>query len=230
MTKLVAAVILGLTLGVSAQDQGRYRDFQLGTSLASVSALTGTPISDARLIHERPVLMQELRWIPSQSTSVPQAIARGAMLQQVVFSFYEDQLSLMMIDYDRFRTAGMTDGDMIQSLSVVYGQPVPAHVSRTVVEGTVEGTVEGMTPRRVAQWVAPDCTVTLSRWAFGTALRLTIESTRLAALARTADAQALVLDARDGPRRDAARLAQEDTNRREALEKTRTTNKATFLP
>jgi len=226
MMKLVAAGVLALTVGVSAQEHGQYRDFQLGTSLASVSALTGTPTSDARLIHERPALMQELRWIPSFATPVPQAIARGASLQQIVFSFYEDQLSLMLIDYDRFRTKGMTDDDMIQSLSALYGQPVPAKASRTVVDGNDEG----MTPRRIAQWVAPDYTVTLSRWAFGTALRLTIESTRLAALARTADARAFVLDAQDAPQRDAARLAREETNRREALEKTRTTNKATFQP
>ena len=69
MIKLVGAAMLAVTVGVSAQDHGQYRDFRLGASLTSVAGLTGTPISDARLIHERPVLMQELRWIPSQSTS-----------------------------------------------------------------------------------------------------------------------------------------------------------------
>jgi len=225
MTKLVAAVVLFLTVGASAQQAGQYRDFQLGMSLAAVSALTGSPVADARLVHHRPALMQELRWTPSSAAPAPQAIAPGASVQQIVFSFYEDQLFRLTIEYDRFRTKGMTDDDMTQSLSAIYGQPAPS--PRTT---PIDGADQSMTPRQVARWVGPDYTATLSRWAFGTALGLTLESPRLADRARVADAEALVLDARDAPQRDAARLAQEDTARREELEKTRTVNKATFQP
>jgi hypothetical protein len=227
MTKRVAALILVLAVHVGAQERGQYRDFQLGTSLASVSALTSVPASNATLIHERPAVMQELRWIPSSSSTAPQSRALGDALQQIVFSFYEDQLSRLMIDYDRSRTGGLTDGDMIEALSAMYGEPLAAKTSGA---DAVERDDESVASRRVAQWVGPGYTATLSRWAYGAAFRLTVESTRLGALARTADARALVLDAQDAPRREAARVEREEQDRRDARDKARRANKATFQP
>lgn len=52
----------------------------------------------------------------------------------------------------------------------------------------------------------------------------------IAALARTAAARALVLDAREAPQREAAREKKEAEDRRAAEEKARVTNKATFRP
>jgi hypothetical protein len=72
--------------------------------------------------------------------------------------------------------------------------------------------------------------VTLSRWAYGTAFRLVVESTRLTTLANTAEARALVLDAEETPYRDATRARREDQDRQAARDKTRSANKATFQP
>jgi hypothetical protein len=56
------AAMLHATAGVlSAQDAGRYRDFQFGTSVASVMALSGAALSDAKVIHRRATLIHELR-------------------------------------------------------------------------------------------------------------------------------------------------------------------------
>lgn len=41
-----------------------------------------------------------------------------------MFSFYNDQLFRLVIDYDRQRTEGMTDADMVQTLSETYGAMV----------------------------------------------------------------------------------------------------------
>jgi len=38
-----------------------------------------------------------------------------------VFSFYNDQLSKLVVDYDHDRTAGLTDTDLIDALSIEYG-------------------------------------------------------------------------------------------------------------
>ena len=38
-------------------------------------------------------------------------------LQQIIFSFYENQLYRMMVDYDRSETKGMTDRDMVDAIS-----------------------------------------------------------------------------------------------------------------
>jgi hypothetical protein len=52
----------------------------------------------------------------------------------------------------------------------------------------------------------------------------------IAALARTAVARAVVLDASEAPQREAAREKREADERRAADEKARLTNKATFRP
>ena len=45
-----------------AQSGQHYREFQLG-DLASVSALAGVAASEARTIHQRPALIQELQFL-----------------------------------------------------------------------------------------------------------------------------------------------------------------------
>ena len=45
-------------------------------------------------------------------------------VQQIVFSFYNDQLFKLVVNYDRQRTDGLTDADMIEALSSWYGPPL----------------------------------------------------------------------------------------------------------
>jgi hypothetical protein len=44
-------------------------------------------------------------------------------VQQIGFSFYNDRLFRIVVDYDRDRTEGMTDADMVEAISAVYGVP-----------------------------------------------------------------------------------------------------------
>jgi hypothetical protein len=67
-TRAAVIVALGLVLSTSAQqgqDPSRYRDFQLGRDLATVSALARIAASDAKTIHLRPAVIQELEWRPA---------------------------------------------------------------------------------------------------------------------------------------------------------------------
>jgi hypothetical protein len=153
-------------------------------------------------------------------------VGLGDALQQIMFSFYDDQLFKLMIDYDRQRTLGMTDADMIEAVSQIYGAPVsPKPPSANILPQD-----EVIASRTVARWTDGMYSATLSRWAYGAAFRLTVGSIALSTLARTADAQALVLDARDAPLLEVARVRQEEQDRRNAQEKARTANKATFRP
>src|SRR5258706_6465966 len=97
-----AALAVALAAGVSAagQDQGQYRDFQLGASVATISTLTETRSADVTVVHERPVVMQELRWIPSSSGAAGRSLARGGGPQQIAFSFYWDQLYPPVVAYE----------------------------------------------------------------------------------------------------------------------------------
>jgi hypothetical protein len=59
-THTLAMVTLGFapsTQSLEAQDRTRYRDFQLGSDLQSVSVLAKVAATDAKTIHQRPAVM-----------------------------------------------------------------------------------------------------------------------------------------------------------------------------
>jgi hypothetical protein len=219
---------LGLVLSTAflqGQGRSRYRDFQLGGDLPSISSLTGVAVSEAKTVHLRPAMMQELRWQRPYSSSDP-TIPQTEPVKQIVFSFYNDQLSKMVVDYDRDRTAGMTDADLIDAISTEYGPLLKPGVrsGRGVVSQVDE---ESGTP--IARWAGADYSVALYR-AYTSDFRLIVASPRLEALARTADVQATRLDDREAPRREIARQKKETEDARASQEKSRIANKAAFRP
>jgi hypothetical protein len=220
---------LGLVLSthsLQSQDRSQYRSYQLGSDLPSVSLLTGIAASEARTIHLRPAIMQELQWQRPYSGSGT-TLAQTDPVKQIVFSFYNDQLSKMVVDYDADRTAGMTDADMIDAISTEYGpQSKPAvRTSRAVA---LRGDQDGGTP--VAQWGDVDYSVVLYRSSYRSTLRMIVTSPRLDALARAANAQAIRLDELEAPRLELARQKKESEDRRASEEKARLANKAVFRP
>lgn len=226
--RALAIGALGLLLSaalLNSQGRPRYRDFQLGGDLASISALTGVAVSEARAIHLRPALMQELRWQRPYSPS-DATLPHTEPVKQIVFSFYKDQLSKLVIDYDHDRTAGLTDADLIDAISTEYG-PRLKPGART--GGSVVTRVEEESGTPVARWSGADYAVVLYR-AYTSDFRLIVASPRLEALARTADVQATRLDDRDAPSRELARQKKETEDARASQEKSRVANKAAFRP
>ncbi len=222
-------VALGLLLSTHAlqgQDRSRYRDFQLGRDLATVSTLARIAASDAKTIHLRPAVIQELEWRPGYLDSGSITTQTDAV-RQIVFRFYNDQLSKVVVDYDRDRTAGMTDVDMIEAISAAYGPPSKTPVKNT---GAVISRVEADSGTPVARWGDADYSVVLYRGSYRSAFRLIVTSPRLEALTRTADAQAILLDEREAPQREIVRQKKEAEAARVAEEKARTVNKAAFRP
>ena len=210
-----------------AQAQGAYRDFNLGASTKSIVELTETRTGDVRLIHERPALMQELRWMPSSYGTARSAPSKGNGVEQIVFSFYENQLSRIAVDYERSRTRGLTDRDVVDELSAVYGATSSSTLASTGDAATGNDSVAA---RVVARWNGPGYAVVLSRWAYGAAFRLVVESTRLAASARADEARAITLDIQEGPQREAARAKRQQQDKDDAETAARGANKATFRP
>ena len=47
-------------------------------------------------------------------------------MHDVQFSFYDDQLYQVVVSYDRERMEGLTDADVVESLSATYGVPLLA--------------------------------------------------------------------------------------------------------
>jgi hypothetical protein len=225
--RLALIVAMGASMPALAQEPGRYREFQLGASVAAISALTDTRVADVTLVHERPAVMQELKWMPSSFGTAGRSLSRGNGLQQVTFSFYENQLYRMMVDYERSQTRGMTDRDVVNAVSTAYGPPSSSKISD---EGTDARGNESVASRLVARWNGPGYAIAVSRWAYGGAWQLVVESTPLAALARTADVRADLLDVQEGPQREAERSRREQQGKNDAEAAAREANKATFLP
>jgi hypothetical protein len=227
--RTLALVVLGLILAtpaLHAQDQSRYRGFQLGSDARSVSALAQVAPSDVKTIHQRPAVMQELQWRISSFVSGSTA-PQTDPVQRIVFSFYNDQLSKIVVDYDHDRTAGLTDADMIDAMSTEYGPPLKPAVKKTrAVTSQVE--LESGTP--IARWGNADSSVVLYRASYMSGFRIIVTSSRLEALAQTADAEAIRLDATEAPQREIARQKKEAEDTRASQEKARLSNKAAFRP
>jgi hypothetical protein len=233
-TRTLTSVALGLVLSTQAlqSQERRYRDFQLGGDLASVSALTGIARSEAKTVHQRPAVMQELEWRPQLSFSSVTPTQTDPV-QQMTFSFLNDQLSKIVVAYDHDRTAGMTDADMIEAISMAYGAPLKPAARKT---GTILPQLDEESGTPVARWGDADYSVVLYRSSdlyrssSSSRFRIIVTSPRLEALARTADAQAIRLDAREAPRREIARQKKEVDDTRVSQEKARIANKAAFRP
>jgi hypothetical protein len=218
------AVILFASWPLAAANFDTYREFRLGASTADVIARTHASERDVKTLHERPALLQELSWRPLYSTG--NSVADRDSIARIAFSFIDDQLFKIAIDYDRSRTEGLTKEDMIASLSAIYGprSTRPAPVAQRQTFDSLD------TPTVLARWVEGDTVVALHQLTYSGGFGLVITSVPLDTTARTAQATAVTMDAREAPARDAARAKAQADAARTAEEKTRTTNKATFTP
>jgi hypothetical protein len=225
ISHVLSFAVLGCAVSVSspnAQSGVGYREYQFGGSLASVAALAGVSPLAVRNIHQRPAILQELPWRRSYSLS-PLPVDP---VQAMVFSFYNDQLFKLVIEYDRDRTEGMNNADMIQALSDVYGvasTPL-TKAERAAAPRDNESGVE------VARWGQAEQSVVLYRATYPPAFRLVVTSPRLDTLARAAETQARQRDEREAPQREIVRQQQEAAAARAAEDKARAANKATFRP
>jgi len=220
----VGLIVASTSWPLAAADPGTYREFRLGASTADVIARAGAARRDVKKLHERPAVLEELSWRP------PYASGRDAnerdSVAGIVFSFVDNQLFKMVIDYDRSRTEGLTREDMIAALTEMYG---PRSTSRASTP--VRPAVDSLdTPTVLARWIHGDTSIVLQHSSYGGSFRLLILSVPLEALARKAQATAVTMDAREAPAREAARAKTQADAEKAAAEKTRTTNKAAFKP
>lgn len=207
----------------AAQDLSRYRVYVLESSLESVIAATGARAVEEKTIHQRPAVIQELEWRPpfvsSRDTSADPVRA-------IVFSFYNDALYQVIVHYDRQRTEGLTDSDIVESLSASYGMPLLAS-ARAGVSPPAEAIPDGIV---VAQWEDAESLMRLSRRSYAPEFRLVLISKRLSTDARNSIQESVRLDAVEAPERDAERQRKDAFEANAARDKARLANKAAFRP
>src|SRR5581483_405856 len=126
----------------------RYRTFELGSSLAAVSKETGVAPTEAKTVHQRPAVVQDLEWRPSRWTAGVNAPSNDPV-ERMFFTFYNDQLFRIVVDYSHDRTEGMTQADLIEALSAVYGAVLPK-TTRTAGRAAAPVEIESGSP--FARW------------------------------------------------------------------------------
>lgn len=220
VSRLTFSVFVALG-ACSAADLSAYRNFQLGTDLATVAKRAGSNASQAKVIHRRPALIQELEWRPQPLGPSSQREAAD----RVVFRFYDGELFRIVVDYDRHETEGLTVDDFVDAISVEFG---PA----TRFTAPVKIAPEGYSDREeiLAQWQDSQHRFDLVRSSYGPAYRLMGVMKRLEEPARAAALEAKRLDDQEAPQRDAARVVSEEQAAKLKLEKARLVNRPKFRP
>jgi hypothetical protein len=215
----IAVALLLIAEFASAQDLSRYRGYVLESTLQSVITASGTRASDVRTLHERPAKIEELEWrAPYASSREVADSVRGA-----TFTFFNDVLYQVVVKYDRDRTDGLTNNDIIQSLVTIYGTPV-------LKSTTVRPPATLPDALVLAHWDGPTSAVTLLRGIYSPDFQLILTSKAAGTRARDAIREAGRLDAIEAPRRELEQRKQEVADAAAARDKIRTANKAAFRP
>ena len=207
---------------MGAPDLSCYRGFQFGETLKAVAKQAGLDVSEAKLIHARPAVIQELEW--------PIWFASGSSSQTdpvktILFSFYNGELFRILVVYDRAETQGLTAEDLTDAISAQYGTATkPANIEIVFSSTQVYNDSEVI----IARWEDPQYSFNLFRSSFQPTFGMIAFSKRLDALARTATAEAIRLDAAEAPQREIQRQNQENEKNRQSLEKARQVNKSKF--
>ena len=202
-------------------DLSRYRDFELGSDLATVAKRAAVDTSQAKVIHSRPALIQDLEWRPQPLG----ASSQTESVQEVVFSFYNGQLFRIKVDYDRYQTEGLSIEDFVDALSARYGPAGKPAAPAEVAAGSY-----GDQEEIVAQWEDSQYRFDLFRLSYGPTFRLVGVMKKLEAPAQATALEAKRLDDQEAPQREAARLASEKEAAKTKLEKARLVNKPKFRP
>jgi hypothetical protein len=223
--KMMRPLIIGLVLFLLsspvtfAQDLSKYRTFSLGMGLAELSKQVDAMPNQVSVIHQSPVLIEELTWWPVESY---QSSARPEAVQQIRFSFCNRQLYKIAATYDGTATRGLTTEDMIQAISATYGTAIrpPLDISASTHVSY------SSTDTQVALWENSQYSVTLLRSPLSTSFQLIMLSKQLNGQAEAAIATAVKQEHEDAPQTEIARVKKEADD----LEATRQANLKTFRP
>ena len=194
---LTFAFIVLTAPGLRAQALSAYRQFHLGMTAAAVASELGVAPTAAKIVHTRPLLIQELEWRPPAS---PSSLEPDSV-RLVLLDFCNGELYRMVVTYVPERVEGLTEEDMLQAMSPAYGRPTRPG-SRIITSAAADTFTD--TEQVVARWDDGTSSVNLFRSTYPAAFGLVIVSKRLAASARAAIDRAIEMDRLERPQREAA--------------------------
>ena len=186
-----------------AQDLSRYRSFSYGMSPADVLKQTDMNMADVKTLHGQPALIQELTWwLPM----LPGNSYQADSVREILFTFCNGQLYSMSATYDRSAIEGLTAEDLVNSITATYGSPIkpPTEI------GATKPVPSGLDDKVVAQWEDAQYSLTLSRSYLANGFTLVMYSVQANAAAKVAIAEAIQLEAQQGPQRAAELQKKQD--------------------
>jgi hypothetical protein len=204
-----------------AQDMARYRVYTLESSVDSVISASGARAADVKTLHERPATIQELQW---RAPYVSSTATMADPVREIAFTFYNDALYQVVVSYDRERTEGLADKDILEALSATYGVPTLAS-ARTRTNPSAEAFPDSIV---LARWESAESLVTLVRGSYTSEYQLILISKPLSTRARGAIRDAVRQDAIEAPRRESEQRKKEARDATAARDKIRIANKAAF--
>ncbi len=210
--------ILCAAMGASllgAADLSIYREFRFGMDFSLATKQAGARPAESRIVQQRPAVIQELDRRPEVASDP---------VKEAVLSFYNGELSRIVVIYDRRTVEGMSTGDMVEALSSVYG-------AATAPKGDIAfHSNYGETAEVLARWEDADYAYNLVRTGDRASFAMVLASKRLNALADASLANAARLDAAEAPQRAIDLKKKQDDDQQLAMEKARALNKPNFRP
>ena len=216
---LCLVILLLVAPLLRAQDLSKYRHFTMGMSLTTVLKHTDQRMTDVKVIHGRPAMIQELEWWPP---NLPGSSFQSDTVKQILFSFYNGELYKISVTYDPPSTQGLTEEDMVKSISAKYG---PATIVAPEIDSAA-GPRFNTKQTSVASWEDVQYSVNLVRSSFSDVLGLVVLSRRVNTQAELATREAVKLDEQEGPKREADRQKKQTDD----LEVARQKNRKIFRP
>jgi hypothetical protein len=216
--------IFFLIPSIYAQDLSSYREYHFGMNLAEVAEKANMKASEARLIYRRPAVIQELERRPMNSYD---SSAQMDPVSGIRFTFYNNKLYRIVVSYHHDRTDGLTNDELIESISALYGIPTNPADTINIYSSTY---LFSQDEQVIARWENSQYSYNLFRLSYKSTPGLLVFSKRLELLAQAAIVEAKRLDVKEAPQRAIDRKRKLDEERYTAGQKVRPTNKANFRP
>ena len=160
-------------------------------------------------------------------------------VSQILFNFYNGELYRIVVTYEQDATAGLTEDDMVQAMSIQYGTTARAATEVNFfptnnLDSSMDKVISFLPtsdPYRsadslIARWDDPQNSVSLFRSHRTVFLLATVLSKRLDAQAERAISETETFDKEQAPRKEVDRKKKEVDD----LEVTRLANQKTFRP
>lgn len=205
-----------------AGDFSSYRGFEFGMTLPAAAKVGGINPSDARLVHQRPAMIQELDWLPHSTLLVEPS--KNDTVKDGLLSFYNGELFQIIVSYDRYKVEGMTADDMVDSISLTYGAATRPKVQIAYHSNYAE------VAEVIARWEDSEYAYNLVQTGNRASFALIMSSKRLSALAHAASLEAIRLDAAEAPQRALDLQKKVEADGQSELDRARATNKPNFRP